>query len=136
MVIIFLLLFCCSLVLVLYENHWIVHSWPRNRPEFYNHKNQVIIVISRLILLVISIAGLWYTTNFFISLIALISYLIIGTIYFKISYNRKLSELTNYYIGINKEIYKDETNISETDLINLSIEKAKERILKNMRCID
>lgn len=132
MIVLVWIFFCISALLDLLENYWVVHRYPIERPAFFTPQNQSIIFITRIILFIVSIIGIWYFYNFIIALIAFIIYMVLGLSSSKFFYNKKLTELKSYYYQIHREAFKNE-KITEKEIIILSEEKANERIKKNMK---
>ena len=134
MIVLIWIIYFISALLDLIENYWIVHRYPIERPLFFTPRNQSIIFISRIILFIGSIIGIWYFYNFLIALVAFVVHMILGLSSSKYFYNKKLIELKNYYYQIHKETFKND-EITEKEIVTLSEEKALERIKKNMKGI-
>lgn len=130
---IFWIFYIISFPLLWYEDFCIVLS-VADRPRILRSPTkQVLFWIIRLIITYGSIAGIWYTYNLFIAIVAFIINYVFGKITFKVYFNREVRETASYFIEKAKEETRSRGELlDERKIEQEAFESAKNIVVQNI----
>src|SRR5208282_1676268 len=106
-----------AVLMTLYENRWIVHSYPFDRPAWYSPKAQTVFFVLRTVVIYATLAALWYKKGVLTAVIAFAGYYLFNKISFRLYFNKELKHAANEWViylkkdAVAKQLPQDQATI-------------------------
>lgn len=127
-------LYALSILLVWYENRWVVCAWPLDRPIWFSPGNQSIFWIVRLLITYGTVLGLWVTYDFKTAAIAFAGYYIFNKLTFRTYFNREVQTKAHRYAEMSREEAKAKNQqADEVAIMQQAFEVARMTVIRNMK---
>lgn len=128
-------LYMLSILLVWYENRWIVCAWPMDRPLWFSPGlNQGLFWIVRIVISYGTLLGLWVANDFKTAAIAFVGYYVFNKLTFRIYFNREVQNTAQRYAERTREEARAKNQqADESTIVRQTYELARMTVVRNMK---
>jgi len=130
-------LYAVALLLVCYENRWIVCAWPLERPLWFSPSAQPRFFLVRSLLTYGTLVGLWVQYNVLTAGVAFLAYYALNKLTFKVYFDRKIRELAREFARHGEEearkLKQPFDHIDQARTSRDALRLAKETVITNVK---
>ncbi len=127
-------LYGVAILMVWYENRWIVCAWPLDRPMWFSPTAQSMYWIVRLAVTYGTLIGLWATRDLTTAGVAFGAYYVLNKVTFRVYFNREVQQTAQRYARLStEEAQRDNRPLDHSAVMQDALELAKTTVVRNMK---